>query len=136
MATIEQIEKWMDEENTTVEILPDGTVVKTKLIYTRVEQESKEEETTTGEDVQETLFRLQCHSFRNGILNIAKDVKALMGHEEFKGIEAYPGQGSEMKANIMLTYRHLEDARMRIGKILQAADDGISIIDKTDSKGN
>ncbi len=35
-----------------------------------------------------------------------------------------------MKANIMLTYRHLEDARMRIGKILQAADDGVSILDK------
>ncbi len=35
MATIEEIEKWLDEENTTVEILPDGTVVKTKLIYTK-----------------------------------------------------------------------------------------------------
>jgi len=26
--------------------------------------------------------------------------------------------------------RHIEDARMRIGKVLQYADDGVSILDK------
>ncbi len=36
----------------------------------------------------------------------------------------------EMTAKIMLAYRHLEDARMRVGKILQAAGDGVSILDK------
>ena len=36
----------------------------------------------------------------------------------------------ELQANIELIKRHLEDARMRVGKILQAADDGVSILDK------
>ena len=39
---------------------------------------------------------------------------------------------SEVLANIMLVYRHLEDARMRLGKVLQANDSGISIYDKKD----
>ena len=36
----------------------------------------------------------------------------------------------EVIANITLAYRHLEDARMRLGKALQADDDGVSIYDK------
>lgn len=34
---------------------------------------------------------------------------------------------AEMRANLKLTYRHLEDARMRLGKALQAFDGGKSI---------
>ena len=33
---------------------------------------------------------------------------------------------SERKANLQLAYRHLEDARMRIGKAIQAYDGGTS----------
>lgn len=36
----------------------------------------------------------------------------------------------EMIANIMLAYRHLEDARMRLGKVIQAYEGGVSIYDK------
>ena len=36
-------------------------------------------------------------------------------------------QFSEMKANLMLAYRHLEDARMRLGKVVQAYDGGTSV---------
>jgi len=53
-----------------------------------------------------------------------------MNDSTFDNEQKYSGQFGEMKANIMLTYRHLEDARMRVGKILQAADDGVSILDK------
>lgn len=38
--------------------------------------------------------------------------------------------GNEAKANIMLAYRHLEDAKMRIGKAIQALDGGVSVYDK------
>ncbi len=69
----------------------------------------------------EEELELQCNSFREEIKAIGESVKALMGHGDFKGEDAYNGQHGEMKANIMLTYRHLEDARMRVGKILQAA---------------
>lgn len=34
----------------------------------------------------------------------------------------------EMKANIQIAYRHLEDARMRLGKAIQAFDGGVSCL--------
>ena len=37
---------------------------------------------------------------------------------------------ANMKANLTLSFRHLEDARMRIGKVLQAHQGGISILDR------
>lgn len=36
------------------------------------------------------------------------------------------GQKSEMMENLKLAYRHLEDARMRLGKAIQAFDGGKS----------
>ena len=44
--------------------------------------------------------------------------------------EPYPGQHGEMIAQSMLAVRALEEARMRLGKVLQYAGDGISIYDK------
>lgn len=41
---------------------------------------------------------------------------------------AAPG---EAIANATLAYRHLEDASMRLGKMLQALDGGVSVYDKT-----
>lgn len=35
---------------------------------------------------------------------------------------------SEAKANVMLAVRHIEDARMRLGKVFQALNDGKSIL--------
>lgn len=37
---------------------------------------------------------------------------------------------TELAANITLAYRHLEDARMRLGKAIQALEGGVSIFDK------
>jgi hypothetical protein len=37
---------------------------------------------------------------------------------------------SEVKANLMLCYRHLEDAAMRLGKVLQAKNGGKSVYNK------
>jgi hypothetical protein len=37
---------------------------------------------------------------------------------------------AEAIANVMLAYRHLEDASMRLGKVLQALDGGVSVYDK------
>jgi hypothetical protein len=36
----------------------------------------------------------------------------------------------EVGANVMLAIRHLEDAKMRLGKAIQYAGDGISCYDK------
>ncbi|HEX2959095.1 MAG TPA: hypothetical protein VHO70_19825 [Chitinispirillaceae bacterium] len=40
----------------------------------------------------------------------------------------------EVGENLMLAIRHLEDARMRLGKVIQYAGDGVSCYDK--QKGN
>jgi len=41
----------------------------------------------------------------------------------------------EAIANLMLAYRHLEDASMRLGKVIQALDNGVSVYDKRTTVG-
>lgn len=101
-------------------------------------------------DIQED-FEDKLTVYRNEIGKIEKRILDLKKHSlfntsyrkpfalavlEFEGIpvgyeplpkEADPG---EMLANIMLAYRHLEDARMRIGKIFQALDGGKSVYNR------
>ena len=86
-----------------------------------------------------------CELLRQAILEISKTLLSLKKHPDINlsAIENDPllkltdkarEQESEMKANIMLAYRHLEDARMRIGKVTQAYERGISIYDKQYTK--
>lgn len=42
---------------------------------------------------------------------------------------------NEAAANVMLAYRHLEDASMRLGKVIQALDGGTSVYDKRTTVG-
>lgn len=67
---------------------------------------------------------------RAGILVIAAETRTL---QDFSVTAAE--QSSEMHANIMLAFRHLEDARMRLGKAIQAYDGGVSVYDKTEGGG-
>ena len=46
-----------------------------------------------------------------------------------------PEANGEMHANLMLAYRHLEDASMRVGKAIQAFDGGVSVYDKKTTVG-
>ncbi len=78
---------------------------------------------------EETSVRL-----RNDIKDIAKKVQLLS-----KALKASPMSrdedrrdlDEEMIANVILAYRHLEDASMRLGKMIQASQGGVSIYDKT-----
>ena len=73
-----------------------------------------------------------CNAERDGIKMTAGFVKDLLQHPQFSctlEIDDKSDHG-EMRANIMLAYRHLEDARMRLGKVIQAAEGGTSIYDK------
>lgn len=80
----------------------------------------------------ETLIE-HCESVRSLLSSWAKAVLDLKRHKEFS---LPKGEGSEVAdygeaiANIMLAYRHMEDARMRIGKTIQALDGGISVYDR------
>jgi exonuclease VII small subunit len=71
-----------------------------------------------------------CELFRKECKELEEKVRALREFEDFKHDQAYPYQHSEMLANIMLAVRHLEDARMRLGKVIQYSGNGVSIYDK------
>lgn len=78
----------------------------------------------------ETTIKDQSNNLRADILKITTAVNALHQSGEFKNEQSSSGQHSEMHANITLAYRHLEDARMRLGKVIQAHDGGVSCYDK------
>ena len=71
---------------------------------------------------------------RTGVKLLAKEVLAIregLSKSEVDGVE---DRGEEM-ANLTLCYRHLEDASMRLGKVLQAKDGGKSVYDKETTVG-
>lgn len=70
------------------------------------------------------------NDLRAEILKIGNEVNKLHKHFAFDGEQSSAGQHSEMHANITLAYRHLEDARMRLGKVIQAYEGGVSCYDK------
>jgi archaellum component FlaC len=76
-------------------------------------------------------FKDKINELRKGVRDIASQVKGLMNDTIFipANLPKISDSG-EMKANIMLSYRCLEDARMRLGKIIQAYDGGTSVYDK------
>lgn len=75
-------------------------------------------------------FDEECLQLRKTLRMYSDQVKALLAHPHFAGEQEYIEQHSEMKANLMLAYRHLEDTVMRLGKAIQAFDGGKSVYDK------
>lgn len=69
-----------------------------------------------------TLSVAHCEMLRRQIKGIAEATRALVVPGDEQG---------EAKANVMLAYRHLEDASMRLGKAVQAIDGGVSVYDRT-----
>ncbi len=84
----------------------------------------------------ETIEKL-CGDLRKEIEEIKAKVVALHKADCFanenmnlQGAHVPPDQQGNMRANITLSFRHLEDARMRIGKVMQAYHGGVSNLDK------
>lgn len=71
-------------------------------------------------------FKECCFVLRENLEKEKQATYMLMGHPVFAQTEIFTNQQGEMRANIMLAYRHLEDARMRLGKAIQAYDGGES----------
>ena len=71
-----------------------------------------------------------CTRVREKLRDLEKQVRGMKEHSDFKSEPTYPGQHGEMIAQSMLAVRALEEARMRLGKVLQYAGDGTSIYDK------
>jgi len=74
-------------------------------------------------------FREFARDWRSAIQIIGNGVKNLKLHpvcvNAIEGVDK-----GEVIANIMLAYRHLEDARMRLGKAIQATEGGVSCFDR------
>lgn len=70
--------------------------------------------------------------FKEGVTALRVTIAALVADtvqlkEEIVAADTLEGQNKgEMIANLTLGYRHLEDAAMRLGKAIQAADGGVS----------
>jgi hypothetical protein len=83
-------------------------------------------ETKVPDTVQTELARdlyVATDRGRRAIKNVATSITLLRE-------EARPHPNGEVGANVTLALRHLEDASMRLGKVLQALDGGVSVYDK------
>jgi hypothetical protein len=80
-------------------------------------------------DEEETL-KEKCDRLRATLREVEQHARSIKQHRMFMDADAYPGQHGEMIAQSMLAVRDIEAARMRLGKVLQYAGDGVSIYDK------
>ena len=91
------------------------------------------QEQTFNEWAAQQAFDTAASTLRISLKHSGEHIKHLMQHPVFSANPHHGGTDSgEMKANIMLAYRHLEDAAMRLGKAIQAFDGGKSVYDETD----
>lgn len=83
-----------------------------------------------NEGQREPTIEEMANRAREELKEIELRLRISLNNRRYRGEQAYSNQHSEMKAQTMLAVRHIEDARMRCGKVLQYADDGVSIYDK------
>jgi hypothetical protein len=85
-------------------------------------------------ETRQHSYEEQGQELRASIKEIALKVKSYMGRSKAelpaRGDNSFDRHQGEMIANSTLSYRHLEDAAMRIGKAMQAYQGGVSILDK------
>lgn len=75
----------------------------------------------------DNLIRL-CNGICSDLLVLESSVRDIRHHSELD--DDLPGiNKSEIRGNAMLAFRHLEDARMRLGKCIQHAEGGVSKYD-------
>ena len=67
---------------------------------------------------------------REVLRSLGVTIHDALKHPVFQGETDGIRNETEMKANITLAYRHIEDAIMRLGKAIQAFDGGKSIYQK------
>lgn len=72
-----------------------------------------------------TQLRQEVKAVADKILDYSKYAKA---KPRLGGVREQELQGEEI-ANAILAFRHAEDAAMRLGKVLQALNDGTSVYD-------
>jgi hypothetical protein len=90
---------------------------------------------TVDTDAARSLYNL-INIARTEIKNTARETKHLATIAKSRDSETASREDrGETIANLMLAYRHLEDASMRLGKALQAIDGGASVYDPATTVG-
>lgn len=79
----------------------------------------------------EEALKPECDALRADLKAIEDRVRALKLEIGRAAVDAPDAQRAEMYGQAMLAVRRVEDARMRIGKVLQYARDGVSCFDHT-----
>lgn len=97
----------------------------TKILTIRPSLPTEEE---IWQAMKPVVFKEGCFGMRADLELLKSKCLNWMKHPEFQNEQTHENQHSEMKANLMLSYRHLEDARMRLGKAIQAKEGGKSIL--------
>jgi hypothetical protein len=87
------------------------------------------------ENCEQTQFEWEALQLRKTIKKVAADVKEHVVNGAKTQVFTSKSDISEMISNSMLAYRHLEDASMRLGKVIQAYDGGVSVYDKDSTVG-
>ena len=87
--------------------------------------------------MEELTMKQECTNLRTDIQSLKIRLAALHEHSAFDNEDMILARGecpdsqkANMHANITLAFRHLEDARMRVGKTIQAAMGGVSVYDE------
>ncbi|KKN28902.1 hypothetical protein LCGC14_0849550 [marine sediment metagenome] len=133
--TIEQLEKSIGKSD-EAEILPNGDAV-VKAEVDKLNEQLNECQQTHGKVRQELPhignpdFKEDCFALRVLMQTTEGQLmRVLHDHPAFNSTgpdkQTVEPQRGEMKACLMIAYRHLQDARMRVGKAIEAYDGGTS----------
>lgn len=87
------------------------------------------------ENTPQTTLEGACNSIRTALKAQGVYLMQLKNSVQSRESTQREDKG-EILANITLTYRHLEDASMRLGKVIQATNGGISVYDKETTIGS
>jgi hypothetical protein len=116
--TTDPVDPAENQEGKSLDELTEGTI----------EAPATEEEIMAPVD-----FKTGCQGMRADIELIKSKVKNWMSHPELTSLEISDvplNKREEMEENLYYSYRCLEDARMRLGKAIQAYDGGTSCYPK------
>lgn len=84
-------------------------------------------------DAEQRVFKSSCDGWRAVLQDAERAARGLTATVSFlpEGVEF-----QEVNANLMLAIRHIEDARMRLGKAIQwGCQGGVSCFDKPEGAG-
>ena len=70
------------------------------------------------------------NEMRATLKEIEMQARAIVTSDDLKAENTFENQRGEQKAQAMLAVRHIEDARMRLGKVIQYNGTGVSCYDK------